>query len=211
MSPTPTPPARRELARRPAAAIPSDTMLPRLVLLAVAISIATGARAEPLPPRAQALMVLRVLAFDRGLERRASGAVLVAVAAKAGDAAGEVRRDQVVAALRDLSKDTRARGLAVEARAVTWDGSAQPLTRAAAVVVVGKLAEESAGVGQVTRARQVLSIGEEAVAVERGLSVAVFAREAKPVIAASMLSARQEGVSFEPSFLRQAELLEFGQ
>jgi len=182
----------------------------RTVALALSILFSTATRAEPLPPRGQALMVLRVLAFDRGLERRASGAVLVVVAARAGDVAGEGRRDAVVEAIRELSKDTRARGLAVEARAVSWDGgSAQSLARAAAVVVVGKLAEQAAEVGQVTRARRVLSIGEDAAAVERGLAVAVFARDARPVIAASMLTARQEGVSFEPSFLRQAELLEF--
>jgi hypothetical protein len=39
--------------------------------------------------------------------------------------------------------------------------------------------------------------------------VAVFSRDARPVIAASMVTSRQEGVAFEPSFLRQAELLEF--
>jgi len=180
-----------------------------LLLAAVACAAVPGAAgADPLPAHAQALMVLKVLAFDRELPRRASGAVLVAVAALPGDAEGAVRRDAVVAALRDLSKDTRTRGLAVEARGVAWSAAAD-LSRAAALVVVGKLAEQAEQIGKVTRAKRILSIGEDPVAVERGLAVAVFSREARPVIAASLVTARQEGVAFEPSFLRQAELLEF--
>jgi hypothetical protein len=182
-----------------------------LAAVAVAVLSATSAaRAEPLEPRPAALLVLRVLAFDRALARRASGAALVAVASRAGDAAGEARRDALVEALREVGRDFRARGLAVEARAVTWgEAPERSLSRAVAVVVVGRLGEEAEAIARTTRAKQVLSVGEDRGAVDRGLAVALFARGTRAVIAASLVAAREEGVAFEPSFLRQAELIEF--
>ena len=184
-----------------------------LVSLLVAAALtakAAPARAETLAPRAQALMILRVLAFDRDLVRRSSGSALVVVASRKGDAAGEARRDQIVEALREVARDFRARGLAVESRPVTWgEDPDKALSRAVAVLVVGKLGEDAQLISQTTRGKRVLSLGEDRAVVEHGMAVALFARGDRPVITASLVAAREEGVAFEPSFLRQAELLEF--
>lgn len=185
------------------------TLLRPAVFAAVAALalVPRTARPDPLSAKNQALLVVKVLGFDKDLERRATGSAVIAVAAAPGDVRGEARRDAIVAELKLLSREARARGLAIEARPVSW-GQADGLARAAAVVVVGSLAEKADEVVKLTRAKQVLSIGEDASAVERGLAVAVFARAQKAVIAASLLTARQEGVTFESAFLRTAELVE---
>jgi hypothetical protein len=78
-----------------------------------------------------------------------------------------------------------------------------------ALMVVGKLGEDVEAIARTTRERHVMSVGEDRSAVDHGLAVALFARGDRPVIAASLVAARAEGVAFEPSFLRQAEVLEF--
>lgn len=177
-----------------------------LATLAAAL-VAHTASAEPLSAHNQALLVVKVLGADKDLARRASGSAVIAVAAVQGDARAEARRDAIVNELKLLSKDVHLQGLALDARAVTW-GEADALSRASAIVVVGGLAEKASEIVKLTRTKQVLSIGEDPSAVERGLAVGVFARAAKAVISASLLTARQEGVTFEPAFLRTAELVD---
>jgi len=190
--------------------IVNRTRIVSLLAAAALAATAAPARAETLSPRAQALMILRVLAFDRDLVRRSSGSALVVVASRQGDAAGEARRDRIVEALKEVARDFRARGLAVEARPVIWgEDPDKALSRAVAVLAVGKLGEEAEAISRTTRGKRVLSVGEDRAVVEHGMSVALFARGDRPVITASLVAAREEGVAFEPSFLRQAELVEF--
>lgn len=182
-------------------------LLAAFLLLAPAL-----AAAGPLPPRNEALLLLRVLAFDRELERRAGKDVVVAVACRPGDAVGEARREAMVAALREATREFTVRKLPARVVALDWGSGVEgrlEATRAAAVLVVGALADAPAEVAAVTRAAQVLSFGEAREVVPGGLSVGLVVRGAKAALLLSIMHAQAEGAAFEAPLLRQAEVLEY--
>jgi len=182
-------------------------LLAALLLLAPAL-----AAAEPLPPRNEALLLLRVLAFDRELERRAGKEAVVAVACRPGDEAGEARREAMVAALSEATREFTVRKLPARVVALDWgpDAAARlEAARAAAVLVVGALGDAPAEVAAATRQAQVLSFGEVREAVPGGLSVGLVVRGAKAALLLSIMHAQAEGAGFDGPILRQAEVLEY--
>jgi len=182
-------------------------------LIAVALLGAGGApRAEEvLPARNQALLLLRVLAYDRRLPARAGGGVTVAVAHLPGDVPGEARRDQLLEELREAAATFGVGGLRVSVVSVPWapETFADRLrgARACAVLVVGALADEAAAVSRITRKEQVLSAAERRGAVEAGLAVGLVHRGRRAGVLVNLAAARAEGANLDAALLAVAELL----
>lgn len=186
----------------------------RLPLAAALLLLAPAlAAAEPLPAKNEALLLLRVLAFDRELTTfRARDAVVVVVASRHGDAAGEARRAELVAALREAAREFTVKKLPVRVVPLDWGADAAARLKAsggAAVLVVGSLGEAPAEVAAATREAQLLSFAESREAVAGGLSVALVVRGAKAGLHLSIMHAQREGAAFEAPLLRQAEVLEY--
>jgi hypothetical protein len=193
----------------------SGASLAAIAILVVAAMAATAlpsrAGADELPPASQALLLLRILAYDRTLPGRSGGGVVVAVAARRGDQAGEERRDQLVEALREAASTFGVAGQAVRVVGIGWQperaGERLRAEQVTALVVVGALEQEAAQVAAVTRASRVLSATTSREAVAAGLSVGLVHRGRKAGILVNLAAARAEGVDFHSDLLAVAEVL----
>jgi len=164
---------------------------------------------EILPARHQALLLLRVLAYDRALPARAGDVATVAVAYRPGDRAGEARRDALLEALREVAATFSVGELPVKVVAVPWSPQfADRLrdTRASAVLVVGTLIEEAASISRITRREHLLSLTEDRAAVEAGLAVGLVHRGRRAGVIVNLAAARAEGADLDAALLAVAEV-----
>lgn len=177
-----------------------------LLLLLGAGSAATGE--DDLPAPTQALLLFRVLGYDRNLAQRAGSAVTIAVAWQVGD---EGPRDAAVDALRDLASRYRIAGLPVHVVPVRFEegafGRRLEGAEAQAVLVVGGLGAEAPRLVATFRALHLLSAASSRAAAEAGLTVALFRRGDRAAVAVNLPSARAAGASLDSTLFLVAEAL----
>jgi len=97
------------------------------LLLAVALAAALAParpRAEELPARQHALLLLRVLAYDRNVARRAGPTITVVLLARAGDRGSEERAVALHGALEEASRQVVVAGLPVRAVVLAYRDAA---------------------------------------------------------------------------------------
>jgi HD-like signal output (HDOD) protein len=142
--------------------------------------------AEELAPAGQALLLLRLLAYDRQLTSRAQDAVTVAIVWDPGDAAGAAQRDALIAAFSKVAMEFTVAGLPV--RWVAIASTAADLTaqlgqsRASAAMLVGAAARNPQAVCRATRAAGVLSMSADRAAVEACAAVGLLQRAGKTMV-----------------------------
>jgi hypothetical protein len=181
------------------------------VLLATFVATAP-ARAEELTPRKQALLLLRVLVYDRNLKARATDAIRVAVAFRAGDARSERHRDVLMAALEEVSREVVALGLPVEAVALPYHDAADFEARlarsapACAYVCAG-LEPVVKEISRVTQRHSVLSASGSREMAEAGLTVALVNRGSRAGVVVNLAAARAERADFDSALLAIAEVI----
>lgn len=187
-------------------------MGPRLAACLLAATWALPAAAgEALSPAGEALLLLRVLAYDRQVTARAADAVTVALAVDPDDQAGLLRRAAVGAALERAALQFTVAGLPVRWVEVParGDGLAERLrqVRASAVLLLGQAAADPAPLCRAARAAQVLSLAGSREPVERCVSVGLVLRGARAGVLVNLASAQAEGAELEPALLTMAEVL----
>jgi hypothetical protein len=183
-----------------------------LALLAATLAAASPARGDDVPARKQALLLLRVLAYDRNLKARAGDAVRLAVAYRPGDRESEERRTALVAAFEEVSREVVAGGLPVEVAAVPWRDAADFEARVAAarpagVYVCGGLLGVAKEIARVTRRHGVLSAGASKDLVEAGLAVGMVNRGLRAGVVVNLHAAKAEGVDLDATLLGIAEVI----
>jgi hypothetical protein len=167
--------------------------------------------ADELAPASQALLLLRLLAYDRQVTSRARDAVTVAIVSQPGDAAGAAQRGAVAEALEKAAAQFNVAGLPI--RWVALPSTATDLAaqlrqaRASAALVVGAAARDPAPVCRATRAAGVLSMSGDRAAVEACLAVGLLLRAGKTTLLVNLEAAQAEGADLEPSLLARAELI----
>lgn len=189
----------------------------RPVALALTACVASGAaampaRAEDLPARNQALLLLRVLVYDRNLKGRAGDMVRVAVAYKAGDAASEAERDALMAAYQEVAKEVVAQGLPVKVEALPWrdaaDFAARLGERRFSAVHAGRgLAAVAEELSRASRKARSLTFAPAREMVSAGLAVALVFRGERAGLVVNLGAARAEGAELDPALLQLAEVL----
>jgi hypothetical protein len=189
----------------------------RLTALVLAALCAAGppaaaAAADDLPARKQALLLLRVLVYDRNLKARAHGAVRIAVAYRPNDAASEGQRDALLAGFESLGREVVAAGLPVEAVAVPFhdaDDFASRLKRAGAVCLyVGPgLAAHARDVERVARAHALLTATGDRALLDAGLAIGLVNRGPRAGVVVNLPAARGEGADLDAALLAIAEVL----
>lgn len=186
-----------------------------LRLLAALVAVAAGvppARAADLPPRNQALLLLRVLAYDRNLKKRCAGAVTVLVASRAGDRVSEERSAALAGAFEEVAREVVVAGLPVKVETVALRDPAALEARLGAAPAALLFVDEALG-GQVTelsrlaRRTGTLTGGASRAAVEAGLSVAVVARAGRAAVVVGQASSRLEGADLDSALLAVAEVV----
>jgi len=192
------------LSRRP--------LLRLLVALAVVAGGVRPARAAELPPRSQALLLLRVLAYDRNLQKRCAGAVTVLVASRAGDRASEERSAALAGAFEEVAREVVVAGLPVKVETVALRDPAALEARLGAAPAALLLVDEALGgqvaeLTRVTRRTGTLSGGASRAMVEAGLSVAVVARPGRAAVVVGPAASRLEGADLDSALLAVAEIV----
>jgi len=186
-----------------------------VLALAAALAVAGGVRpaqAADLPPRNQALLLLRVLAYDRNLKRRTGSTVTVVLAARAGDRTSEERAASLAGAFEEVSREVVVAGLPVKVEVLGVRDAAGLEARlgaapAALLHVDEALAAQVPELSRVARRHGALTAGASRALVEAGLSVAVAARQRRAVVVVSPAAARQEGADLDSALLAVAEIV----
>ncbi len=180
-------------------------------LLAVALA-AAPARGDELAPRNQALLLLRVLAYDRNLVRRAGPRATVLVLYRPGDLGSESRRGPLRTAFEEVAGEVTVSGLPVEVEEVPFrsaaDLDAKVTSSGAALVYVDRaLAPELAEITRVTRVRSAVTAAGARELLPQGVAVAVVASGARAAIVVNLPAARREGADLDSALLGVAEVL----
>jgi hypothetical protein len=157
----------------------------------------------------EALLLLRVLAYDRNITKRAGKVVTVAVVYKPGDGESEQVRGQIANALTEAAKKVTVAGLPVRVVSLgvtaNLESDLAPMRAAAAYVCPG-LGDMVPSISRVTRARSILSFAGTEKYVTSGLSIGLVRRQSKAAILVNLPSSKAEGAALDAALLRVAEV-----
>jgi len=182
-----------------------------LAVATVALALpAGGAHAEDLAPPHQALLLLRILAYDRALGARAGDRVTVAVVYRDADKRARTLADEMATSLSSIAQKATVAKLPVRVALIPHDAGTfeQKLgeLRPAAVYVAGGLEGALEAITRATRRFRALSFASDARVVERGVSVGLLAHDARARLVINLASARAEGADLDAALLRLAEV-----
>lgn len=158
----------------------------------------------------QALLMLRVLAYDRNLPARAGSGVSVMILFVQGNAASESVRESMASTLTAAGEKVTVSGLRLEVGVKAFEGAAdlaKALAGVDAVYLCPGLDGAAREIARVTRARGVLSFGGGDAAVRAGIGVGFVLRDDKPAIVVNLPATRDEGADLDAALLRVAEVL----
>jgi len=185
------------------------------LLLAVALAAALAParpRAEELPARQHALLLLRVLAYDRNVAQRAGPTVTVVLLSRPGDRSSEERAVALQEAIQEASRQVVVAGLPVRAVTLAYRDAAdlearlEPL-HPALLAVDAALAAEVPEIARLARRRHVLTAGSTRSMAEAGLSVALAAGSARANLTVNLAAARAEGVDLDAALLSISQVI----
>jgi hypothetical protein len=179
------------------------------VLLGAALSSIPSR--EVLPARNQALLLLRVLSYDRNLKARSGAEVTVVVAYREGAPRSEQERE-MAAALEEAARSFTVSGLKARVVTVPWRGAAAlgaelKATGAAALYVGESLSGETAGISAAARDRSALTFAPLREMVEGGLALGLLNADDRARLLVNLAASRDEGADLDSVFLGIAEVI----
>ena len=178
------------------------------IALVLVLGLATSANADATDDR-RALVMLRVLAYDKQLAARAGDEVRIIIVFSPGDtgAAERARWSAAFANARKLKLDGR-QVVVVEHKFETAKQLDRALhdPHAAALVVCDGLSKEIGldDLAALTRARKVLTLSTRETEVVKGLAVGIVPGSSRDEIVINLAAATAEGVKFDAGLLQLA-------
>lgn len=178
------------------------------LLLLVRESVALAA----VPISRQALLLLRILCYDRNLHARAGDSANIVIALRRGHDDSERVARGLHAALGEFARTATIASLPIRVALSPFTSAKEfeatiASGRTAAVYVAPGLGDKVAEISATTRRHSVLSIACSAIDVEGGLSVGIIERDDAPKILVHLAHARSEGVKFDSALLGIAEVI----
>lgn len=179
-----------------------------LLAMLLAMGIARVDAAE-IPPDKRALILMRVLAYDRNLAGRSGEVVRVAVLYRAGDARSEQAAGELVGAAGSAQRSVAGKPVQLVSVAFAADTLERDLARAgaSAVYVSSGLSGVTSQISDVTQRRKALSLSSEEELVQSGLAIGLVRRGDRAVILVNLVAARAEGADLSADLLRLAEVV----
>jgi hypothetical protein len=169
------------------------------------------ALAVDLPADRQALILVKVLAYDGNLKTRAGNDVVVGVLFKGGNAVSERAADDLVKAFATLGAP-KVQGLPIKATKVAY-GSAAGMVGSIksegldTIYICPGLDAELAAILELTRVHKVMSIAGIEDYFTKGAALGVFVVQDKPAIFVNLPTSKNEGVAFGSDLLRLAKVV----
>ena len=184
-------------------------------LLAASALIPNGdppARASELAPKQLAVMLLRILAYDRNIKTRSNGkSAPVLILYQEGNQASEAVQSDVQNALEDLSNSVSISGLRVQVNALAYSNANDLDNKVAAlhpvaIFVCTGLGDALSAVMNTSRKRQVLSMTITTTYLKSGISIGLSRGDDRVNILVNLPAARAEGADLDAALLRLAEV-----
>ncbi|MBI5497040.1 MAG: YfiR family protein [Deltaproteobacteria bacterium] len=174
---------------------------------------ALPAGAGELSAEVRSVLLLRVLAYDRGLPARATGpGIPILLLEAAGDSASRAECAQFETALTQLGGKVTVAGRPVHvARAVFTDaaalGKALDTHKPAVLYVCVGMGPHLADVAGVTRQRRIPSATGQQPYVAAGLGFGLVEKDNRPRVVVNLPVCRAEGADFDAALLTLAEII----
>lgn len=183
-----------------------------LVVLTALLFMTPTALAQ-VPAQNQALIILRILAYDRALSGRAGTSIPVAVVAREGVADSELVQSDVHAAIMELSKNASVVGRKVRVIRIPYSTpekleAALAQEQVLAAYLAPGLEQQLGAITQVTRRRRVLSFSGVDSYLASGVSFGIVRRGSKSAILVNLPAAKAEGADLDSRLLRVAEVVQ---
>lgn len=181
--------------------------------LVLSLAIATGAMAQGIPPPQKALLLLRVLVYDRNLKARAGQEVRVAVVFRPGHAASEKERDALVLAIQEVADRAVVAGLPVRTVVLPFQDPGDLQARlaasgAVAMYLCAGLEPTVPDLARLARARSVLTLCGARELATKGCAVALVDRGERAALVVNARTAADQGADLDPRLLSMAERVE---
>jgi hypothetical protein len=180
-------------------------------LLAALVGVRAAA-ADEVPAAKRAVVMLRILAYDHEIARRADGDTIpIAVVYRAGADASEAEANQVAEAIHDLGRELTVAGRSIQVVALPSSGGdvAELLAknRAKVVWLCTGLERDLDAVIAATRKQKALSFSAGDALVKRGVAIGLARRGDKLAILVDLVAARQEGAALSSALLALVEVV----
>jgi hypothetical protein len=175
--------------------------------------LAGNARADELPPKQQALLAVRVLAYDRNLHKRVGArAANVVILFQEGNQTSESLSIDMTGALEDISATSTIDGLALKVTALAYNGAAEldaklAALHPAAVYVCPGLGDAIAAITATAHRRAVLTMTNTGQYIKAGLSIGLLHGEDRPVLIINLPATKAEGADLDAALLRLANVI----
>jgi hypothetical protein len=193
-------------------------VIARIVALVVSLALfAQLAHAAPTEAEAkaagrQALIALRILAYDKQLAERSPGTTVTIALVSSPTTEGRAMRERFVAGFAMMPK-AKVGGRSI--RIVSFEaGTEKAITSSlstsspSVVIVVDDVGDKLTPLRNATRNRDVLTISLRESDVARGLSVGIVAARERDQIVINLEASRAEGVRFGAGLLQLARLVD---
>jgi hypothetical protein len=176
-----------------------------VVIGLVAAVLGGRAAAEPLPAKNQALLLLRILAYDHNIANRVDNKKVTILVVGKSDSDGA----DLSNALKEIAKSTKLSGNAIQVSRVTFDEKTFDLSKmkAAAVSLAPGLSDNVAAITGGSQKSKVLSFTGSPEFVSSGVAVGFGNDSGKPVIWVNLAAAKSEGADLDVALLRVAKLV----
>lgn len=180
-----------------------------ILVLMLGIRVAS---ADSVSPKNQALLLLRILAYDHNLASRADKkTITIVVLYRPGVTDSEDTANELLAVMKDLAKTTSIANNAIQMTRLayaekTFDADIAR-AKAAAIYIASGLTDNLPTITGTTRQRKLLSFTGIEDYVESGVSVGFAIHDAKPVISINLPSSRSEGADLDATLLRIAKIV----
>ena len=180
-----------------------------LALLVLTSRVAAG---EPPPSKNQALLLLRILAYDHKLADRVEGKkVTIYVVHKSGASESENPANEMITTLRAIAKSTKLAGNSIDVIKIAYNKDSFDAdvgrVKAAALYVAPNLGDSLGTIIAATSKRKLLSFTGVAEYVNAGISVGFSSADGKPLILVNLRASRSEGADLDVELLRVAKIV----
>ena len=182
----------------------------KIFLVLFLISPLTGEEI-PVPLDLQAKLLLKILTFDRNLEKRADSAVVVGIVYNPENTDSKKAKSEFSKALEKYS-DKKVKGLPVSQIGLkysSWAGLLDNIKsyNVSVLYVTSGNSDNLKGVLKASRADSVLTVTGVPKYVEEGVSIGFGLKENKPEIIVNLSSAEAEGADFSSQLLKLAKVI----
>ena len=181
-------------------------------LWAVLILLGRGAWADAVPAKNQALLLLRILAYDHNLASRTTGGhVTIVLLYKPGNGDSEDSANNMNAILQDIGKSTTIANNSISVVRLpytdkTFDADIAR-SHGAAVYVASGLGDGIGTITSATQAHKLLTFCGVPDFVSAGVAVGFGVDDGKPQILVNLPASRNEGADLDAALLHLAKIV----